>query len=135
MYLKEPSENGKSGETCEFKCAPQPTHNSDSREWRPHWFEVSEHNFRPNHWLTNKVCKCREELRQALIFLENKAKWNWAEISMAVHFGQSEFCNFEGSKGQLKQKTIITRIKQNLKLLNRLFFYVCFSIKKVLYKQ
>lgn len=66
-----------------------------------------------------------------------KTKQNWAEISMAVHFERSKFCNFEGSKGsyQLKQKTIIRRIKQNLKSLNRLFCYVCFSIKKVLYKQ
>lgn len=51
---------------------------------------------------------------------------------MAVHFGRSEFCNFEGSKGQLKQKTIITRIKQNLKLLNIIFLCLLFNKKSII---
>ena len=66
-----------------FKCASQPTHNSDCREWKPCWLEVSEHNLCPNHWCTNKLWRYGRDFGQLSTPLSgSKTKQQGSEQSL-----------------------------------------------------
>lgn len=116
-----------------FKCASQPTHNSDCREWKPCWLEVSEHNLCPNHWCTNKLWRYGRDFgqlstgsktkqqgsEQSLQWLHSLGKWS-------SQFWIDKLVTYWNQKKKKKRK------KTKSKITTHIIYNLCFLTKKIM---